>query len=1630
MDPKSTTPLRSKIADALGLLNSGARLRTPISILTCAWGSTCAHAQVQNISAWTLDVEDRANQTVNGITYEGYHASPETITTAVGVYDAGTAAAGADSVFVRRNTATPTSTTNVAGQAIGFFSGTGGSTTVRGTYNATMEDLFQDGNILNSTMDTFANTTSGVGNTGHNIERIDFVWSGGYTVIGDEVIIVFNLDRVGGQDDFRVAAFTAVDNSADKVPTAYANTGVLVTGTNYPDKLPLNTAIPGTQNGGITSPTSAFRTTGVDDFSGTPLNTGTDPSVQGIGGVAISLASLGLSPGQVIYGYSLIAGDTTANTAADLLDFTDNSIYPTSTPDADQSGTADFSTFGGKIATLQVTLALGAFEWDNGQGTSTWGTVPGGANNNWDSPLPAEDNRTPLRDSDVIFGAIPTTAQTVDLGDNVEVRKMTFDSTVNYTIGTSGDTPAITFGDPNLAGAPSIEIGSSTGRSAQHKINADINLVENIAINNNSFSVLCINGTVETRSSAYPGGNTITVNGIGAVNFNDDISGAGNLIKNGTGIATINNDNSTDPDGGGSLTQWTGNVTVNEGQLVITADGALGGSVTRATNANRTTGATTLQVSNANGADLKIGQLVTGTNIPEGTFITGYVAGLTDTTVTLSNAITGNINSGANITFAGATTVTGPGTLTLRSTQTGTAGNYTNTALNYTVAEGDGLGGTGSTRLPADNTGAIYNDGGDNTLGANVTLRLTGGGAAINSRDDNLTINGVIRETSAGQALGKIGEGVVTLTNAANSYTGATIIANGALRIATNETALPGGFATGGPSGGNLVLDGGVLEIGLATAFTRALGTGADQVQFTGDGGFSAFDTTAGLTRTVTLGGSVAWGSGSFVPTGNALLLSSNYSNGLVDFTNAINLGDAVREVRVANGSNAVDARLSGVLGGNAGGGLNKTGAGTLELTADNTYTGETRISGGALRIDNANRINGSDLVLGGGVLEINGDLDTGNTGEFTRSVGTTGADDVRWTGDGGFSAAGANREVRLNNGTASVTWGGATPTSGFVGADNALILGSVSSDNTVTLANGLFLDGTGTRTIRTVAGTAAGIANGTLSGVVSGAATLAVTGNGRLDLTAVNTNSGPVSITGAEVRLTGAATMASAVNDGGTSGITLRQGGRLVLDYSASGDIDRIGNSTDIAMSGGRLDMFGRNGTNGNALITETVGVLRSIAGENQINVQRTTTNATVLAFDSLDRIAGSTLNFTNDTSGGTLGNTGNHPRVTFASSPTLEQAILPYAVYGDGATPTRFATITSGRVTGNNGSNVTEGSWSASTIQNSGTNDIAITGNRTVGAIILGNGADITQTGSRTLTVDTGGILSTGGTVSNISVSNLQVGGGGNRELITHVYGTGGLNISSAIQDNGNTTGLTKSGDGTLTLSGSTANTYTGVTTVNAGTLVLNKTGTGANSIAVAGDGTTATRDIIVGDGRGIDILRLGANEQIADGASVKLVGGEVGNSLNVARLELNGSTDINTASRIETFHTLEVTGNSVLDFGGGSVCSPTFLFLDVLTVASDAVLTVTNWIEFTDFLLVAKAAFDETQLPRIVFDGYSGTAQWQDYNSGYYQITPVPEPAAFGLLACGGLTAFAALRRRRRAEDGHSCPSVRAG
>ena len=108
-----------------------------------------------------------------------------------------------------------------------------------------------------------------------------------------------------------------------------------------------------------------------------------------------------------------------------------------------------------------------------------------------------------------------------------------------------------------------------------------------------------------------------------------------------------------------------------------------------------------------------------------------------------------------------------------------------------------------------------------------------------------------------------MGGGSVNLT-ASNGYTGPTTVSGYSILRLSNSAALPGGTAATS-TGGNLTLDSGVVELN-AGNFTRSLGSGTGQVQFTANGGgFAAVEAN----RVVNLGGSSAqltWGSGGFLP--------------------------------------------------------------------------------------------------------------------------------------------------------------------------------------------------------------------------------------------------------------------------------------------------------------------------------------------------------------------------------------------------------------------------------------------------------------------------------------------------------------------------------------------------------------------------------------------------------------------------------------------------------------------------------------------------------------------------------------------------------------------------------------------
>ena len=108
-----------------------------------------------------------------------------------------------------------------------------------------------------------------------------------------------------------------------------------------------------------------------------------------------------------------------------------------------------------------------------------------------------------------------------------------------------------------------------------------------------------------------------------------------------------------------------------------------------------------------------------------------------------------------------------------------------------------------------------------------------------------------------------------------------------------------------------------------------------------------------------------------------------------------------------------------------------------------------------------------------------------------------------------------------------------------------------------------------------------------------------------------------------------------------------------------------------------------------------------------------------------------------------------------------------------------------------------------------------------------------------------------------------------------------------------------LTKAGTATLTFSGSSANTYSGVTTVNAGELDLNKTA-GINAIAgnlTIGDGT---------GGSGADVVKLLTANQIVNSSTVTI------NS--TGKLDLNNNA--------ETIDGLSGVAGSLVTLGSGTL------------------------------------------------------------------------------------------------------------
>jgi len=214
--------------------------------------------------------------------------------------------------------------------------------------------------------------------------------------------------------------------------------------------------------------------------------------------------------------------------------------------------------------------------------------------------------------------------------------------------------------------------------------------------------------------------------------------------------------------------------------------------------------------------------------------------------------------------------------------------------------------------------------------------------------------------SGAGQLL-KSGAGLLYLSNAANSSAAAnTRLGNGILRVTANAGSLLGGsinFNTGGSTG--------ILET--SGTISKNLGTAAGNIGWSANsfGGFSAYGADLHVrlnngTGTVTIGSTA-----SFVSANGGLAFGSSYSDHSVYFENGLGLGTSgsTATISVALGTSASvpEVIFTGTLSGAAN--LAKTGAGRMQLSATNTYTGSTTVSAGTLLVSGAGSINSTSAI-------------------------------------------------------------------------------------------------------------------------------------------------------------------------------------------------------------------------------------------------------------------------------------------------------------------------------------------------------------------------------------------------------------------------------------------------------------------------------------------------------------------------------------------------------------------------------------------------------------------------------------------------------------------------------------------
>lgn len=1044
------------------------------------------------------------------------------------------------------------------------------------------------------------------------------------------------------------------------------------------------------------------------------------------------------------------------------------------------------------------------------------------------------------------------------------------------------------------------------------------------------------------------------------------------------GSAAIINQGSAVSGGLGGTTTFNANASAG-GATITTNGGSNGGGGGATYFMDSADGGTAQAITNGNGifdiSQLTDGGMKIGSIEGSGKYYLGsnsLTVGGNNLSTTVSGVIAdGGIGGGTG----GSLIKTGTGTLTLTGTNTYIGG----TTVNSGILQLGTAGAIG--RLSATGTIGVNNGGSlqivnvgtqiyGNTIANNMSNGV-GGVGTVNINSANLNIlTGVLSDGAVGQlALTQSGPGETIVANPNNTYSGPTTITAGTLRI--------GGTPTGGNYPGSIgassavsVSTGGVFE--LANVQNNLLANNVTN----GAGGTGTINVTNNAT--VTLSGTLTDGPAGqlalSVPFGKAILTNVNntYSGtttvsnssqlqigtatsaGSVGASSVIDVGNSgtlvltnvsgnklVNNITNLSGTNSSGevlinstgtTTLSGVLSdGVAGLYLRQNGTGTTIMTGANTYTGLTEVDQGRLVVNGSLAstqvqvfgypaiLSGTGTISGavtlfGGILAP-GDISTPGTltmgslsaagadGDNVFRLGQPTGTNDRVDVTGNLTFAGPLTIVpRAGFGVGTYTlfnYGGTLTASGDLTYDLTHTLGYAMSVSTAVsgkvqlvvsyAGGGQFWDGSGAANNGSITGGSgnwsAGGANWTNSTgttnttwnsgtAVFGGTAGTVTVSSAISAQALIFNSSGYTIAGSQtLTLSGSEPGINVANPGTIATITAPLKSYGTLDVGGPGTLI-LANAAD--------NLFYTTVTAGTLQIGTASAAGSLGSGSDIILEQGGTLSLVNVAANFADYVY--------------AGNGGGTLNVNSTNTITLSVRLSEYGLYGS--------------------LNVTQTGPGTTilTAQN------YYTGTTTVSKGTLQIGT-VTAAGSigqdNTVNVGTGGALSLVNNGSNLFTTDVTNGLGGTGTLIINSPST--ITVSGNLSDGVGKLAFTQSGSGTTILTG--AQSYTGATNVNQGTLEVDGSLASGSTVNVSGSGTLTGSGTINGN------ATLAGNGIINFGSTGNIVGtlGATGGRWNGVGSVGGAVTVTGTASNVFTINGtlgapagLNVTGGAIAGSG----------------------------------------------------------------------------------------------------------------